>query len=67
MGKNGQYVFNRRIGGYRVLGGIFGGENTLSLTGIGSFLCVPCRKLVTVLIRNIDFSYNDSLCNEMLN
>jgi hypothetical protein len=29
MGKNGQYVFNRRFGGFRVLGGIFGGEKTL--------------------------------------
>jgi hypothetical protein len=29
MGKNGQYVFSRRLGEPRFLGGIFGAEKTL--------------------------------------
>jgi hypothetical protein len=67
MRKNGQYVFNRRFGGSRVLGGIFGGEKTLFFSQKSEESSVfPCRQLVAVLIRNIDFSCNDLLYNEII-
>jgi hypothetical protein len=68
MGKNGRYLYSRRLGGRQFLGGIFGREKILFLlTEIGRILGVPCRRLVAISIRIIYFSYNDSLYNKMLN
>jgi len=56
MGKNVWCFFSRRICGLRFLGRKFGGEKVLSLaTEKERVLGVPCLKLDTVSIRNIDF------------